>query len=174
MNISSTIYNVAALTFSFVAIIISIISAFRQTADVRRSNLMLYMTERGQFFRSPVYREAREYVMTQLSQYDPSVGIYDLPKPAIDYVLQVGGFYQDIGALVVTGVIQEDLAAALYYMGVKETWTALEPYILGERELRSAKGYGNFWGSFEHLAAYVNSVPHEKVRRRYLRRRLWR
>jgi hypothetical protein len=132
---------------------------------------MLYMTERGQFFRSQAYREAWGYIKTQLSQFDPATfGVYGLPTPAVDYVLLVGGFYQDIGTLVVTKVIEEDLAAALYYTGIKEAWEALESYIRGERELRHARGSGSFWGSFEDIAAYVNSVPHEKVRRKFLRR----
>jgi hypothetical protein len=133
---------------------------------------MLYMTGKGEFFRSEAYRKAWDYIRTELSQFDPvTFGVYGLPKPAVDYALLVGGFYQDIGTLVVTRVMQEDLAAALYYMGIKETWQVLEPYILGERELRRARGSGSFWGSFEHLAAYVNSVSHEKVRRKFLHRR---
>jgi hypothetical protein len=85
--------------------------------------------------------------------------------------LLIGGFYQDLGTLVVTGVIEEDLVAALYYMGIKETWKVLEPYIRGERDMRRAKDDGSFWGSFEHIASYVSTVPHEKVRRKFLRRR---
>lgn len=167
----NTAYSITALAFSFLAILVSVVSARRQTADVRRSNLMLYMTGRGEFVRSQAYREARDYIMTQLSQFDRvAFGVYGLPKPAIDYVLLAGGFYQDIGALVVTGVIEEDLAAALYYRGFREVWQALEPYIRGERELRRARGSGEFWGSFEHVAVYVNSVPHEKVRRKFLHR----
>lgn len=65
----------------------------------------------------------------------------------LDVVL-VGGFYQDLGTLIVTGVIEEDLVAALYYMGIKETWRVLEPYIRGERDMRRTKDDGSFWGSF--------------------------
>jgi hypothetical protein len=172
MDMTTAVYSTIALVFSLVAIVISVVSALRQTSDVRRSNLMLYMTEKGQFYRSKSYRKARDYIITELPQFDPAaVGVYGLPEPAIDHVLLVGGFYQDIGTLAVTRVIQEDLAAALYYTGVKEMWQALEPYIQGERAIRQAKGLGSFWGSFEDIAAYVNSVPHEQVRRKFLRRR---
>lgn len=165
-------YDAITLALSLLAILIATISIMQQGSGVRRSNLMIYMTEKGEFFRSKEYREAWSYIITELSEFNPAtVGVYDLPEPAIDYVLLVGGFYQDIGLLVVTGVIQEDLAAALYYRGIKEAWRTLEPYIRGERELRGAKGVGNFWGSFEDIAAYVDSVPHEKVRRKFLRRR---
>jgi hypothetical protein len=172
MDMTTTTYNTIALVFSLIAIVISAISALRQTSDVRRSNLMLYMTEKGEFYRSKAYRKARDYIITQLCQFDPTVvGVYGLPEPAIDYVLLVGGFYQDIGTLVVTRVVQEDVAVALYYTGIKEMWRVLEPYIQGEREIRRAKGLGSFWGSFEDIAAYVDSVSHEKVRQKFLRRR---
>jgi hypothetical protein len=172
MDMTTVTYNILALVFSLIAIIISAVSALRQTSDVRRSNLMLYMTEKGEFYRSKAYRNAHDYIITELSQFDPAVvGVYGLPEPAIDYVLLVGGFYQDIGTLVGTRVIQEDWAAALYYTGIKEMWHALEPYIQGERERRRAKALGNFWGSFEAIAAYVDSVLHEKVRRKFLHRR---
>lgn len=165
-------YDAITLSFSLVAILIAMISIMQQGSSVRRSNLMIYMTEKGEFFRSKDYRKAWDYILNELSRFDPAVvGVYDLPEPAIDYVLLVGGFYQDIGLLVVTEVIQKDLAAALYYRGIKEAWHVLEPYIHGERELRGTKGMGSFWGSFEDIAAYVNSIPHEKARRKFLRRR---
>jgi hypothetical protein len=165
-------YDAITLGLSLLAILIATISIMQQSSGVRRSNLMIYMTEKGEFFRSKEYRNAWNYIITELSEFNPAaVGVYDLPEPAIDYVLLVGGFYQDIGLLVVTGVIQEDLAAALYYRGIKEAWHVLEPYIRGERELRGAKGMGSFWGSFEDVAAYVDSIPHEKARRKFLRRR---
>jgi hypothetical protein len=174
MDTAAVIYNTVALVFSLAAIIISVISALRQTSDVRRSNLMVYMTEKGEFYRSKDYRKARDCIITDLPRFDPVVaGVYGLPEPVIDCVLLVGGFYQDIGALVVTEVVGKNVAAALYYTGIKEMWHALEPYVRGERELRSAKELGGFWGSFEYLAAYVNSVSHDEVRRRLLRRRFY-
>jgi hypothetical protein len=172
MDTANTIYTVAALTFSLIAVLISAVSARRQTIESRRSNLMSYMTQLGPLSRSQAFREAQEYIMTQLSQFDPAVcGVYRLPEPACDHVLLVGGFYQDIGALVVAGVIGEDHIGALYYTGIKEAWRALEPYIRGERELRRARGAGSFFGAFEHMAVYVNSVEHEQIRRKFIRRR---
>jgi len=132
---------------------------------------MSYMTQLGRIVASPDFREAREYILTQLSQFDPALGVYGLPKPACDHALLVGGFYQDIGALAVQGVVDENLVIGMHFTGIKESWRALEPYIRGERELRRAKGYGSFFGSFEHLAVYVESIPHEKIQGRVQRRR---
>jgi hypothetical protein len=78
---------------------------------------MAYMTELGQLSRSRPFREARNYVLHKLQEFDPALGVYGLPEPACDHALLVGGFYQDIGALVVSGVIEnfgarEELGAA--------------------------------------------------------------
>jgi len=171
MSAANAIFNVAALAFSLIAILISALSARRQSVDARRGNLILFVTELGQSIRTPDFTKAREYILTQLSQFDSALGIYGLPEPARDYVLLVGGFYQDLGSLVVTGILDENLAAAMYYSGIKETWRALNPYILGEREIRRLQGTGGMYGSFEHLAVYVESLPHEKVVRNLGRRR---
>jgi hypothetical protein len=170
MSAANAIFSVAALVFSFIAILISAISARRQTIDARRGNVISFLTELAQRARSQDFRKAEDYVLTQLSQFDPAVGVYGLPEPACDYALLVGGFYQDVGVLVVTGVLDEDLAVGMYYSGIKEVWRALEPFILSEREIRRLRGAGSFFGSFEHIAVYTESVPHEQVRQKFLRR----
>lgn len=108
--------------------------------------------------------------MTELSNYDSSLGIAKLPRPARDHVWQVGGFYQDLGVLVNTGVLDEDLAAALHYTGIKDTWRALEPYIRAEREHRRERTGGGIFGSFESLAAHVNSISYQEVLGKFVRR----
>lgn len=171
MSAANAIFNVAALAFSFLAILISAISARRQAGDARRGNLILFVTELGQKTRTPDFIKARDYVLTELSKLDPALGVYGLPEPARDYVLLVGDFYQDVASLVVSGVLDENLVAARYYSEIKQTWRALQPYILSEREIRRVKGTGGIFVSFEHLAAYVQSVPYEKLTRNFGRRR---
>jgi hypothetical protein len=171
MSVANAIFSATALVLSFVAILVSVISARRQSADARLANVIMFMNELGQTIRSQVFLNAQDYVLTQLSQFDPSLGVYGLPEPAREYALRVGGFYQDLGVLVVNGVLDENLAVSLYYAGIKDVWRALEPYILGEREKRRLRGAGGMYGSFEHIAAYVESTPHEKVVQRFRRRR---
>jgi hypothetical protein len=166
MNTPTAIYNTAALIFSLIAIVIAVMSSRRQSEDVRRSNLILFMTELGQRNRGQEFRKALDYIHAELSKFDPALGVYGLPEPAAGHVLLVGGFYQDVGVLVVTGVMDEDLAATLYYSGIKDTWRTLEPYVRGEREIRKTK----FFAAFEHLAVYVDSMPLEKVRQKFIRR----
>jgi hypothetical protein len=168
---ASAIFNITALIFSFAAVVISIISAQRQATDARRGNYISFISELGQRLRSPEFLSAQDYVLTQLSQFDPTLGIYGLPAPAREHVLLVGGFYQDLGVLVVTGVIDEKLAVAMYYSGIKEVWRSLEPYISGERKIRHSRGMGGMYGSFEHIAVYAETTPYEKLLQVFYRRR---
>jgi hypothetical protein len=163
MTAVNAAFNVVTLAFALAAIFISAMSIRRQSADVRRSNLLLFMVEIGARRWNTSFREARDYILSDLSQYDPGLGVSGLPRPARDYVYEVGGFYQDLGALVTAGVIEEDLAIALHYTGIKDAWRALAPYVQAERVRLRERGAGGLFGSFEHLAVYVESVPGEKV-----------
>jgi hypothetical protein len=150
-----------------VALVVSAVSARQQAADARRGNIILFITEMAQRAQTQEFRKANDYIQTELSQFDPVLGVYDLPEPARSSVLLVGGFYQDIASLVANGVLDEDYVVARYYTGIKETWRALHPYILGERENRRLRGAGRFYSGYESLAAYVESVPPDTAVRRY-------
>lgn len=166
----NALFDAATLGFSLAAIIVSVVSSRRQSANDQRSNLLAFLVGIGGRNRSPEFRDAQDYILTELSNYDPSLGVTKLPRPARDHVWQVGGFYQDLGVLVNTGIINEDLAAALHYTGIKETWRSLEPYIQAERERRRERTGGGLFSSFESLAAYVNTVPHQQVLDKFVRR----
>jgi len=170
MSVAGSIFNIAALIFSFVAILISAASARRQTVESRRSNMMSFMTELGQRTRSPEFRNAYDYILTDLSKFDPALGIYALPEAERSQVTLVGGFYQDLGTLVVTGVLDEDLGTTMYYTSIKTMWHALEPFIHGERNLRRSRGVGGSYTNFEHLAVYADSMSPEDVGRKFHRR----
>lgn len=170
MSVVSAIFNIAALLFSFVAILISAASARRQAVESRRSNMMSFMTELGQRTRSSEFRNAYDYILTDLPQFDPALGIYALPEAGRSQVVLIGGFYQDLGTLVVTGVLDEDLVTAMYYTSIKTMWHALEPFILGERNLRRSRGVGGSYTYFEHLAVYADSMSPEDVGRKFHRR----
>ena len=165
------LFGTGTLGLSLAAIVISAVAIRHQADYVRRSNVLVFMANVGGRSRTAEFREAQDYVLRELSQYDSALGITQLPRPARDHVWQVGGFYQDLGALVATGVIDEELAAALHYTGIKDTWRALEPYIRAEREHRRGRNAGGFFGSFESLAAYVESVSADQVLAKFLRRR---
>ncbi|MEU9734329.1 hypothetical protein [Streptomyces sp. NPDC048002] len=157
------------------AVVIAAASALRQASDTRRSNLLLYTLELGSRARAPEFKEAAEFVTTSLDGRDPAPGITGLPPAEREKVLLVGGFYQDLGMLVVTGVLEERIAVAIHYTGIKTVWRVLEPFIQAERRLLDERGAGGLWGAFEHLAVYVEATPYDEMRRmndkRFSRRR---
>jgi Domain of unknown function (DUF4760) len=171
ISAANAIFNVAALAFSFMAVLISVASARRQAADAYRANFITFVGEMGPRSQSQDFHKSWDYIMTELKQFDPALGVYGLPEPARDHVLLVAGFYQDVGVLVRGGVIDENMAAAMHYTRIKDAWRALGPYILKEREIRRSRGAGTFYSSFEHIAAYVESVPFEKTIKRFPERR---
>lgn len=169
------LFNLLTLTVALVAVMIAAASALRQASDTRRTNLLLYILDLGSRARAPEFKEATDFVMTSLDGRDPALGISGLPPPAREKVLLVGGFYQDLGMLVVTRTLEEDIAVAIHYTGIKTVWQALEPFIQGERRLLDRREAGGLWGSFEHLAVLVETTPYDAIRarndRRFRRRR---
>ncbi|MEV6192134.1 hypothetical protein AB0M19_06990 [Streptomyces sp. NPDC051920] len=163
--------NVVSLVVSLVAVLISVVSARQQASDTRRSNLLLFVSEMDKTSRSPAFLESKDWILNSLADHDPALGVTGLPRPAREHIYLVGGFYQQLGALVVTGVIDEDAAVAMHYHGIKVTWRALDPYVRAERERREAMGGGGFYGSFEHLAVYVENTPHAVIGARFPRRK---
>ncbi|MFF3886255.1 hypothetical protein [Streptomyces sp. NPDC001914] len=59
----------------------------------------------------------------------------------------------------------------MHYHGIKFTWRALERHVRAECEQREAMGGGGFYGSFEHLAVYVENTPHAVIGARFPRRK---
>ncbi|MFJ4988038.1 hypothetical protein ACIP9H_30060 [Streptomyces sp. NPDC088732] len=171
MNAMNTVFNAVALSFSLLALLVSAVSARRQAEDVRRTNLLLFVVELSAAARAPEFRESLEYVRDRMGGHDPAAGVTGLPRPARDHAHRAGGFYQELGVLVVTGVIDEDKAVAMHYTGIKETWRALEPFVRAERQRLAAREGGGFWGSFEHLAVYTARTPYSDLGARFPRRR---
>lgn len=175
VSLNDAFFNVVTLAVALVAGVIAAASSLRQASDTRRTNLLVYTAELGSRTRTPEFREAMDFVRTSLGAYDPVSGISDLPSPAREHLLLVGGFYQDLGMLVVTGVIEEDIAIAVHYTGIKASWRAMEPFIRMERRRLDEQQGGGLYGSFEHLAVYTEAVPYDRMRaeinRKFPRRR---
>ncbi|MFI6339005.1 hypothetical protein [Streptomyces sp. NPDC050535] len=168
-------FNILTLVVALVAVTIAAASALRQASDTRRTNLLLFTAELGSRTRTPEFKQAAVFITTGLEGYDPALGISGLPSPEREQVMLVGGFYQDLGTLVVTRVLEEDIAIVMHYTGIKTVWRALEPFIRAERRRLEERQAGGLWGSFEHLAVHAESKSYEAMRaeinRKFPRRR---
>lgn len=172
---SGLLFNLLTLAVALVAVVIAAASTLRQASDARRTNLLLFTVELGSRARTPEFRRATEFITTSLDRFDPALGVSGLPTREREQVMLVGGFYQDLGMLVVTRVLEEDIAIAIHYTGIKTTWEVLEPFIRTERRRLDERGAGGLWGSFEHLAVYARSKPwtdmRAEINERFPRRR---
>lgn len=169
MSTMNSIYNDAVLFLSLIAILVTVMSVQRQAANVRQSNFMLFTNQMGRVRRSSEFRDAEDYIVNELHNYNPRNGIRGLPSPARDHALLVGDFYQDVGTLVVRGTLEKNLMIAIFYTHIKEAWRALEPFVLVERDLLQSSCGGHLYGSFEGLARDIDKISIDKVRERYLR-----
>lgn len=103
------------------------------------------------------FQDDQHYVLTLLAQeHPPTVGMDALPEPVRTRTRNVAFSYEYIGAMVALGMVDSGLALSVFHFRVKQVWTALEPYVRTEREIRHAP----FLPFFEHLylTACANST----------------
>jgi hypothetical protein len=154
---ASTILNIAALTLSLIALIVSAFLAVRQLGTMRQTNILPIVTSILQEPRSQQFREHLDYISHQLlNEYTPEAGCFELPEPARDHVLSVCYYYEGLGLLVRFGVIDERMAISAFGTYCDRAWRLLEPFILGERR---ARGSGRFQVYFEDLVCRVRATP---------------
>ncbi|KUF18054.1 hypothetical protein AT728_20720 [Streptomyces silvensis] len=155
------------------ALVVSLWSARRQAADAQKAAIMRLVAEFIVRCRTEDFQAAQRAVVTELkssSAPDPQGGISGLPEPLQSQVKKVGGFYQDVGTLVVLGVVPEYLVVALYYRFLRQVWLAVWPYLERERVMLDAQNAGSVWGSFEHIAVCALNTPFCDITRTFRRR----
>jgi hypothetical protein len=81
-------------------------------------------------------------------------------------------YYDNLGALVAHKIVDIEPIAGYLGGSVVDMWTALEPLVRAERNLRlSASDPARWQLYFEHLALHVHKVPPAKSRPSLPRRR---
>ncbi|WP_282792641.1 hypothetical protein [Streptomyces sp. CC224B] len=162
-----------SLLLALSALLVSLWSARRQAADAEKAAIMRLVAEFSVTYRTEDFQDCQRAVVAELRSEtapDPHGGISGLPEPLQSRVKKVGGFYQDVGTLVVLGVIPEYLVVALYYRFLREVWLAVWPYLERERILLNAQNAGSVWGSFEHIAVYALDTPFAEISKMFRRR----
>src|SRR5690242_15577140 len=105
----------AALIISIVAAATSILLGWRALTLSRHSNTMPVLIDLFREHRSPQLAEARQFVFSELPNYDLSRGLDGLPEDRKAYVRDLAWFYDNLGTLVAHGVI--DIAPVSGYLG---------------------------------------------------------
>jgi hypothetical protein len=141
--------NVATLTLSSVAIVVSWVSTLRQRRLANSSNHLPIVITVFRESRTDAWLAAQEHVLNELPSRDAlKYGISGLPKQAHAHAVLIGLFYDDLGKLVAHRMIDQHLVIGGYGTMIVRLWDALAPFVYAERELHKTA----FWVYFEDLA----------------------
>jgi hypothetical protein len=176
---SLELINTLATFGTFLVIAGTAIAAIHQLRHARSSNHIAALTELRETTETPDFQEAEQFVGTQLSSklkdpafrhqfLNPSERTTEM-LPFITKPRAIGNFYEGIGLLVKTGVIDSELVVQIYADRVTATWEKLAPIAtIGRRRVGDA-----LWENFEYLvvlaqdwmAAHPKGTYPEGVRR---------
>jgi hypothetical protein len=150
---SAFVLNVTALALSAVSLAISVALALRQVATMRHANQLPVFVELTQEFRDEDFQHAEYYVTERLAkEQSPKLGISGLPEVQRDAVSRVVTLFSTFAALTSFRMVPESMIVALFGFRANRVWTALEPVITREREIR---GDPEYLVMYEHLVRRI-------------------
>lgn len=144
---------------SIAALVTSAILANRQIKTAHGANQLPVLFEIFRFMRSSEVRRKEEAVLAELPKHDPELGFRRLPEPLRSYTHEVSSHYNMVGYLVMLGVVDERIATLPLYYRARTTWSAVEPFVQGERALRNDRN--SFMNGFEALVAKIYGMDIE-------------
>ncbi|EIV92633.1 DUF4760 domain-containing protein [Frankia sp. QA3] len=148
--------SITALILSFLAVVVSV----RQARYARQANHLPLAVDIIQWYRTPDFQDSYACVRDELGSHSPSQGLAGLPEPVRKKSLDVAYFFNSIACLVKYGVVDEKFVMAIQHFAILNSWEALRPYIMAERDRERPIGYFRF---FEHLAKRSEGLPREKI-----------
>jgi hypothetical protein len=138
---------------SAVVAAIALVLSLRQIGLLRRQNLSPVVLDAFREARTDEWFEAFDWIRTDLTrEYPPELGVSRLPEVARRRVRKVGFFYDNLGVLVVSGVVPEDLVLGFFGPGMKKCWDVMKPYFDVEGEIRGIR----YLVFYEHLVCLHN------------------
>ncbi|GIM88532.1 DUF4760 domain-containing protein [Paractinoplanes toevensis] len=154
--------NIAAVIISLSAILVSSLFARHQLRLMRRSDDTVVAIELlTRECRTEEFLNSEDYIVHRLPKQPPAEGISGLPPEGRRHISRVGLYYTSLGALIVTGSLQETMVVSLMPTRARRVWFALEPYIVKERELRSP----TYLSFFEHLVCLIAEADLDEIHR---------
>lgn len=155
--------NVAALVISIAALTASVLIPYGQLRSSQRANTLAMVFNGFRETRTPEFRTSVEYVLYRLRREFPdAISYVDLPAGPKEHVRQVAFFYDELGKLVVHGVVDQDLVIGSYGLTIHRTWSAIAPYVYREREIRQRV----VLPYLEHMAAVTSEITAADIHRK--------
>jgi hypothetical protein len=159
--------QIAALTISIVAMLVSVVAVRRQIQLSRHSNSIPMLVDLFREHRGDYLARVRHLVIHELSTDDLRAGLAGLPEDQRQQVRDLVWYYDNLGAFVVHRIVDAALVAG--YMGgsIIDVWEKLLPLVEADRVNRATIGrtdHKHWLEYFEYLydAATAAEARHEK------------
>jgi hypothetical protein len=154
---SLELVNTLATFGTFVVIAATAIAAVVQLRHARSSNHIAALNEIRETTETPDFEAASHFVLTQLSaklqdaafryQFGKPAARTDEMRPAIEKVNAIGNFYEGMGVLVRTGLVDRELIFQMWADTLSAAWRSLAPLTaIARRRAGDA-----LWENFEYL-----------------------
>jgi len=153
--------NVVSLAASLAALAISTVLAARQSRLMRHANEVPVLMTIFNQYSSAEFQGYDFYVTQQMAtEHSPELGFANLPDEARTAATAIATFFTFLGTLLLHGVVDEAVVITQIGYRARRAWSALEPYIIGERKIR---GDENFASPFEDFVCRImDNWPPEK------------
>jgi hypothetical protein len=155
---SLELVNTFATLGTFVVIAATAIVAIIQLRHARGSNQIAALNELRETMETPSFQAAQHFIGTELAAklQDPAFRYQlahryartDENRPPIGMVNSLGNFYESMGLLLKTGLVEPELALEMWSANAEADWENLRPVTAIAR-----RGAGDgLWENFEYLA----------------------
>ena len=140
---------------TFVVIAASAIAALMQLRHMRSSNAISLLTAYNTEFDTTEFQLAFDYVRSKLpARLEDDAVLADLaeaPPFLGEYaaIRTIANFFEDMGAFVLTNLLDEHIVCRLYSENVTSAWRSIAPVAA---LLRQKLGSPQIWENFEYLA----------------------
>jgi hypothetical protein len=132
---------------------VALLLSLRQIGLLRRQNLAPVVLDAFREARTAEWFDAFDWIRADLArEHSPELGVSRLPEEARRRVRKVGFFYDNLGVLVLSRVVPEDLVLGFFGPGMKRCWDVMRPYFDVEGEIRGIR----YLVFYEHLVCLYN------------------
>src|SRR5262249_10323589 len=109
-------------------------------------------------FRTREFHENYRFICEDLHAFSPVNGVLGLDEDVQKRFYDVAYLFKQFAILTYMGAADEELVAALLRRRIIQVWTAIEPYVIRERQLR-AQAEGSLLSFLERFAARMEQLP---------------
>jgi Domain of unknown function (DUF4760) len=151
---SLELVNSLATFGTFVVIAATAIAAVVQLRHARSSNHIAALNELRETMESPGFLTAQHYVQGEMSaqledpvfrhQVAESAARTDESRPLIAKIFAIGNFYEGMGILAKTGLVDQNLVLEIYCSQVVGAWERLAPVVAIVRRKAGLAAWENF------------------------------